>query len=110
MRAITETDRGAGVPGHEVAGVVAALGHGTTGLTVGQRVSASPTGRDGSPEDTAAAFAPAIRVTGRTIIQVRPRAGRRPASSAASTPPTSSEAMSRPALGARVTPECITAT
>jgi hypothetical protein len=39
----------------------------------------------------------------------RNRAGRRPASCSASTPSTISEAMSRPAVGARVTPECITA-
>ena len=31
-------DRAPTVPGHEVSGVVAALGYGTTGLTVGQRV------------------------------------------------------------------------
>ncbi|MFG2474963.1 NADP-dependent oxidoreductase [Streptomyces fagopyri] len=31
-------DRTPSVPGHEVSGVVAELGHGTTGLTVGQRV------------------------------------------------------------------------
>lgn len=31
-------DRGPSIIGHEVAGVVAALGYGTTGLTVGQRV------------------------------------------------------------------------
>jgi NADPH:quinone reductase-like Zn-dependent oxidoreductase len=31
-------DRTPSVPGHELAGVVAALGYGTTGLTVGQRV------------------------------------------------------------------------
>src|SRR3569623_272355 len=31
-------DRTPSVPGHELAGVVAALGYGTTGLSVGQRV------------------------------------------------------------------------
>jgi NADPH:quinone reductase-like Zn-dependent oxidoreductase len=31
-------ERGPSIPGHEAAGVVAALGYGTTGLTVGQRV------------------------------------------------------------------------
>ncbi|HEY9290239.1 MAG TPA: NADP-dependent oxidoreductase [Microlunatus sp.] len=31
-------DRAPSIPGHEVAGVVAALGYGTTGLSVGQRV------------------------------------------------------------------------
>src|SRR3954468_13411694 len=33
-----ERDRTPSVPGHELAGVVAALGYGTTGLSVGQRV------------------------------------------------------------------------
>ncbi len=32
-------DRTPSVPGHELSGVVAELGYGTTGLTVGQRVS-----------------------------------------------------------------------
>src|SRR4051794_41685421 len=42
-------DRTPSVPGHEVSGVVAELGYGTTGLTVGQRVF-GPTdwARDGS--------------------------------------------------------------
>jgi NADPH:quinone reductase-like Zn-dependent oxidoreductase len=31
-------DRGPSIPGHELAGVVSALGYGTTGLSVGQRV------------------------------------------------------------------------
>src|ERR1700739_2190733 len=31
-------DRTPSIPGHEVAGVVAALGYGTTGLSIGQRV------------------------------------------------------------------------
>jgi NADPH:quinone reductase-like Zn-dependent oxidoreductase len=31
-------DRSPSIPGHEVAGVVSALGYGTTGLSVGQRV------------------------------------------------------------------------
>src|SRR6185437_12520263 len=31
-------DRTTSIPGHELAGVVAALGYGTTGLSVGQRV------------------------------------------------------------------------
>jgi NADPH:quinone reductase-like Zn-dependent oxidoreductase len=34
----TGRDRTPSVPGHELSGVVAELGHGTTGLTVGQRV------------------------------------------------------------------------
>ncbi|GAB3444049.1 NADP-dependent oxidoreductase [Phycicoccus ginsengisoli] len=33
-----ERDRAPSIPGHEMAGVVTALGYGTTGLTVGQRV------------------------------------------------------------------------
>lgn len=34
----TERDRSPSIPGHELAGVVTALGYGTTGLSVGQRV------------------------------------------------------------------------
>ena len=37
-------DRTPSVPGHELSGVVAELGYGTTGLSVGQRGSGSPTG------------------------------------------------------------------
>src|SRR3954467_11243806 len=33
-----DLDRAPSIPGHELAGVVAALGYGTTGLSVGQRV------------------------------------------------------------------------
>src|SRR5438093_1826689 len=33
-----DRDRTPSIPGHELAGVVAALGNGTTGLSVGQRV------------------------------------------------------------------------
>src|SRR5512146_1385559 len=33
-----DRDRTPAIPGHELAGVVAALGYGTTGLSVGQRV------------------------------------------------------------------------
>src|SRR5258706_378990 len=33
-----DSDRTPSIPGHELAGVVAALGYGTTGLSVGQRV------------------------------------------------------------------------
>src|SRR5204862_7375234 len=33
-----DRDRTPSIPGHELAGVVAALGYGTTGLSVGQRV------------------------------------------------------------------------
>src|SRR4051794_2294770 len=33
-----DRDRTPSIPGHEVAGVVTALGYGTTGLTLGQRV------------------------------------------------------------------------
>ncbi|MEU9387276.1 alcohol dehydrogenase catalytic domain-containing protein, partial [Streptomyces sp. NPDC048279] len=42
-------DRTPSVPGHEVSGVVAELGYGTTGLTVGQRVfGLTDWARDGS--------------------------------------------------------------
>ena len=42
-------DRTPSVPGHELSGVVAELGHGTTGLTVGQRVfGLAEWSRDGS--------------------------------------------------------------
>jgi NADPH:quinone reductase-like Zn-dependent oxidoreductase len=42
-------DRTPSVPGHEVSGVVVELGHGTTGLTVGQRVfGLAEWSRDGS--------------------------------------------------------------
>ncbi|MFD3309477.1 NADP-dependent oxidoreductase [Streptomyces sp. NPDC058694] len=42
-------DRTPGVPGHELSGVVAELGYGTTGLTVGQRVfGLTDWSRDGS--------------------------------------------------------------
>jgi NADPH:quinone reductase-like Zn-dependent oxidoreductase len=33
-----DRDRTPSIPGHELAGVVTALGYGTTGLSVGQRV------------------------------------------------------------------------
>src|ERR687897_841766 len=33
-----DNDRSPSIPGHELAGVVTALGYGTTGLSVGQRV------------------------------------------------------------------------
>ena len=34
----SDRDRTPSIPGHELAGVVSALGYGTTGLSVGQRV------------------------------------------------------------------------
>src|SRR5256884_8030323 len=37
-----DRDRTPSIPGHELAGVVAALGYGTTGLSVGQRVFGLP--------------------------------------------------------------------
>src|SRR5216117_2141725 len=37
-------DRTPSILGHELAGVVTALGYGTTGLSIGQRVLASPIG------------------------------------------------------------------
>ena len=43
-------DRTPTIPGHELAGVVAELGYGTTGLTVGQRVfGLTDWHRDGTP-------------------------------------------------------------
>ena len=39
-----DRDRTPSIPGHELAGVVTALGYGTTGLSVGQRVFGPPTG------------------------------------------------------------------
>jgi NADPH:quinone reductase-like Zn-dependent oxidoreductase len=51
-------DRTPSVPGHELSGVVAELGYGTTGLTVGQRVSGLiDWARDGSLAEYAAAEA-----------------------------------------------------
>src|SRR6201992_1363635 len=56
----TWTDRGGrdrtpSVPGHELSGVVAELGYGTTGLTVGQRVfGLADWARDGSLAQSAA--------------------------------------------------------
>ncbi|MFC9692262.1 NADP-dependent oxidoreductase [Kribbella sp. NPDC056951] len=48
-------DRTPSIPGHEVSGVVAELGYGTTGLTVGQRVfGLTDWTRDGSLADYAA--------------------------------------------------------
>jgi NADPH:quinone reductase-like Zn-dependent oxidoreductase len=48
-------DRTPSVPGHELSGVVAELGHGTTGLTVGQRVfGLAEWSRDGSLAEFAA--------------------------------------------------------
>src|SRR6202000_1298576 len=51
-------DRTPSVPGHELSGVVAELGYGTTGLTVGQRVvGLADWARDGSLAEYAAAEA-----------------------------------------------------
>lgn len=48
-------DRAPSIPGHEVAGVVTALGYGTTGLTLGQRVfGLTDWHRDGTLADYAA--------------------------------------------------------
>src|SRR3954466_9157317 len=48
-------DRSPSIPGHELAGVVTALGYGTTGLSVGQRVFGLPDWtRDGSLAEYAA--------------------------------------------------------
>ncbi|MEU6810225.1 NADP-dependent oxidoreductase [Streptomyces sp. NPDC046831] len=78
-------DRIPSVPGHEVSGVVAELGYGTTGLTVGQRVfGLTDWARDGSlaeyvavearnlaplPADVAHTVAAALPVSGLTAWQ-----------------------------------------
>ena len=50
-----DRDRTPSIPGHEVAGVVTALGYGTTGLSVGQRVfGLTDWTRDGTPAEYAA--------------------------------------------------------
>jgi NADPH:quinone reductase-like Zn-dependent oxidoreductase len=43
-------DRRPVIPGHEVSGVVAALGFGTSGLAVGEEVYGSPTGTGTAPQ------------------------------------------------------------
>jgi NADPH:quinone reductase-like Zn-dependent oxidoreductase len=85
-------DRTPSIPGHELAGVVTALGYGTTGLSAGQRVfgltdwsrdgTLAEYARDGrlrtnigtvAPlDDAAAAFNSTVRHPGKTIIRVRP--------------------------------------
>jgi NADPH:quinone reductase-like Zn-dependent oxidoreductase len=53
-----DRDRTPSIPGHELAGVVAALGYGTTGLSVGQRVfGLTDWSRDGTLAEYAAAEA-----------------------------------------------------
>ena len=42
-------DRTPSIPGHELAGVVTAIGYGTTGLSVGQRVFGLATGTSTAP-------------------------------------------------------------
>src|SRR5690349_6271111 len=50
-----ERDRTPSIPGHELAGVVTALGYGTTGLSLGQRVFGLPDWyRDGTLAEYAA--------------------------------------------------------
>jgi len=44
-----DRDRTPSIPGHELAGVVATLGYGTTGVSVGQRVFGLATRHDGQP-------------------------------------------------------------
>src|SRR6266403_1017200 len=52
-------DRTPSIPGHELAGVVTALGYGTRGLSVGQRVfGLTDWTRDGTLAEYAAAFTP----------------------------------------------------
>src|SRR4029079_13995947 len=51
-------DRTPSIPGHELAGVVTALGYGTTGLSVGQRVfGLADWHRDGTPAEEVAVAA-----------------------------------------------------
>ena len=44
-----ESDRTPSIPGHELAGLVTALGYGTTGLSLGQRVFGLTDWRSGKP-------------------------------------------------------------
>ena len=94
-----DRDRTPSIPGHELAGVVSALGYGTTGVSVGQRVFGLAVDfvvesdraqlteivqrvRDGrlrtnigniaTLDDAVAAFNPTERISGKTIIRVRP--------------------------------------
>lgn len=81
MKAVVVTDQAAGTAGMtpatpprpELAGVVVALGCGTTGPSVGRRVFGL-TGwtRDGALDDAVAAFKPTGRAAGKFIIRVRP--------------------------------------
>ena len=66
-------DRTPTIPGHELAGVVTALGYGTTGLSIGQRVfGLTDWYRGGTPlADAVAAFNSTERRPGKTIVRVR---------------------------------------
>ncbi|MEV7323489.1 NADP-dependent oxidoreductase [Streptomyces sp. NPDC093970] len=73
-------DRTPSVPGHEVSGVVAELGYGTTGLTVGQRVfGLTDWARDGSLAEYVAVearnLAPLPADVDHTVAAVLPVAG-----------------------------------
>jgi NADPH:quinone reductase-like Zn-dependent oxidoreductase len=57
-----DLDRTPSIPGHELAGVVTALGYGTTGQSVAS----------GSLDDALAALNPTGRSKGKTVIRVRP--------------------------------------
>src|SRR4051812_18203420 len=70
-------DRAPVIPGQELAGVVTALGYGTRGLSVGQRVFGLTDSYRGGTlaeyvDDAVAAFNPTKRINGKTIIRVRP--------------------------------------
>src|SRR5467141_2770872 len=70
-------DRTPSIPGHELAGVVTALGYGTTGLSVGQRVfGLADWYRDGTPAEYVAMEARNLgphRVAG--TVSARPPSG-----------------------------------
>ena len=73
-------DRTPGVPGHELPGVVAELGYGTTGLTVGQRVfGLTDWARNGSLAEYAAVearnLAPLAADLGHTVAAALPISG-----------------------------------
>jgi hypothetical protein len=69
-----DRDRTPSIPGHELAGVVTALGYGTTGLSVGQRVfGLTDWTRDGTLAEYAAVEARNLAPLPRkTVIRVRP--------------------------------------
>ena len=73
-------DKTPSIPGHELAGVVIALGYGTTGLSVGQRVfGLSDWYRDGTLTEYVAIEARNLAPCPATSISPWPRACRSPA-------------------------------